>query len=459
MKKGILLFTLAGTIGYIALTASSSGGAWNSGVDGTGATGPGGCNCHSSSTLVTATVELDSAGVPVTGYLPGHSYTLKISGTNGTTSSLPKFGFQVTVVKSAGAGSGSTVNAGTLGTTGLPTGTRYTSNASSGIGIDVIEQSSARPATTGTGATGTTYVMGNLPWTAPATGTGTVKIYGVINAVNGTGGSGGDKWNYATVATITEMLPPSVAPITGTDTVCVGATTTLADATTGGTWSSVTTSVATITTAGVVTGVSAGTSVISYTTGSGTATKTVVVLAPPSIPTLSGHNFVCLGTIDHTDTLTGIPAGGTWTSSNSLDPITAGGVLTGGVAGFDTVTYTYSNGCGTPVTANMTIHVLTVTQCDSVLNVNTICTVNGGILNIYPNPSNGNITVVIPEINSNSQISVVDIYGKTIETMEVKYVFDNKVEMNLNNLATGTYFIKLNSNNVTYHGKVMIVNR
>ena len=214
MKKGILLFALAGGICYVTLSSNASGGAAGPGIDGTKATGGVGCNdCHSSSTSVLVTVELDSAGVPVSQYFPGLSYTLKVSGTNNTTSNLPKFGFQVTVVKSTGAGTASAANAGTLVTTGLPTGCRYTSAATGGFGIAVFEQSSARTATTGTGTTGTTYVMGSLPWTAPASGTGTVKIYGCINAVNGNGSSSGDKYNYATPVSITEATPVQVKEV------------------------------------------------------------------------------------------------------------------------------------------------------------------------------------------------------------------------------------------------------
>ena len=210
MKKEILLIPLIAGFAYITLTSSASGGARNSGVDGTIATGGSGCSCHTHNTSTTVTVELDSAGVAVTHYKPGMSYTIKVTGTNTSTSSLPKFGFQVTVVNSSGAGTSSAVFAGALGTTGLPSGTRYTS-AASGCGIDVLEQSLAQAATTGGGTTGSTYVKSGLPWTAPATGTGTVIIYGCINAVNGTGSTGGDRWNNGSTS-IAEW--PATASIT-----------------------------------------------------------------------------------------------------------------------------------------------------------------------------------------------------------------------------------------------------
>ena len=66
--------------------------------------------------------------------------------------------------------------------------------------------------------------------------------------------------------TITVNPLPVVAPITGTLSVCVGATTTLSSTTTGGTWASLATGIATVDpSTGVVTGVAAGTATITYT--------------------------------------------------------------------------------------------------------------------------------------------------------------------------------------------------
>lgn len=75
--------------------------------------------------------------------------------------------------------------------------------------------------------------------------------------------------------TITVNIAPVVAPITGPTGVCVGATITLSDATPGGTWSSGNTARATVTSGGVVTGVSAGSVTIYYTVSSGPCTTIV----------------------------------------------------------------------------------------------------------------------------------------------------------------------------------------
>ncbi|MBU2062573.1 MAG: hypothetical protein KKH44_12085, partial [Bacteroidetes bacterium] len=93
---------------------------------------------------------------------------------------------------------------------------------------------------------------------------------------------------------------PVAQTVSGTNTVCVGNTTTFSSTTSGGTWTSATPAVATVNSStGVVTGVSAGTSVINYsvtTTGGcvNTASRTVTVSAPVA-QTVSGTNTVCVG--------------------------------------------------------------------------------------------------------------------------------------------------------------------
>ncbi|MEY4281351.1 MAG: hypothetical protein RLZ39_763 [Bacteroidota bacterium] len=99
---------------------------------------------------------------------------------------------------------------------------------------------------------------------------------------------------------------PTVAAITGVADVCKNATITLASTTTGGTWSSSNTSVATVN-AGVVTGVSAGTAIISYAvTNSGcttTQTKTISVNANPTA-SITSNNVSCYGLTNGSATVT-----------------------------------------------------------------------------------------------------------------------------------------------------------
>jgi len=134
----------------------------------------------------------------------------------------------------------------------------------------------------------------------------------------------------------------AAATITGSASVCTGQTITLANTTTGGKWTSSAVSKATVdSVSGVVTGVASGTATISYNTGCGTVqTKLITVLASPSA--ITGSATACTGL---TTTLSDATTAGTWASSNtSVASINTSGVVTPGVAGTATISYT-KTGC------------------------------------------------------------------------------------------------------------------
>jgi hypothetical protein len=150
--------------------------------------------------------------------------------------------------------------------------------------------------------------------------------------------------------------------ISGPATVCLGTTITLTHATSGGTWNSSNTAIATVgVSTGVVTGVSLGSVMIDYTasTGCGTATvgHMVTVVNTTTAGTVSGASTVSAGaTTPFSSTVTG----GTWSSSNpgvaSINPST--GVVTGIAAGTATLTYTVTTCSGGTVYSTGSITVL-----------------------------------------------------------------------------------------------------
>ena len=86
----------------------------------------------------------------------------------------------------------------------------------------------------------------------------------------------------------------AIGVITGTRTMCAGATTVLADASPGGAWSSANTATATVgSSTGIVTGVAAGTTIISYSIGAAHATTVVTVNASPDVYTVNGGGSYC----------------------------------------------------------------------------------------------------------------------------------------------------------------------
>ncbi|MBS1593194.1 MAG: T9SS type A sorting domain-containing protein [Bacteroidetes bacterium] len=212
MKNKITLLTFSALVAVL-LCSYRPGPAHDAGANctgsdgGTAACGGGGCHTSTLTSSLGTVLEFDSAGTPVTSYVPGGSYSVKITATNGTSSTLPKFGFQLVSITAASAGGNSNVQAGTWGSS-LPGSVRNTTTSQSGLTIPVIEQSGFLSPSSGSGGSGTVYTE-TINWTAPAAGTGDVKIYGVIQAVNATGNQTGDKSQQASPLTITEAV---VAP-------------------------------------------------------------------------------------------------------------------------------------------------------------------------------------------------------------------------------------------------------
>ncbi len=149
-------------------------------------------------------------------------------------------------------------------------------------------------------------------------------------------------------------VTPSPGAITGTTAICVGATTTLSNSLSGGTWSTSASGVASVNpSTGLVRGMSAGSCTISYTTsGCSPATSSFTVNGTPGA--ISGFTSLCVG---GSSTLTNPTAGGSWSSANTAiaTVVPATGVVTAVATG--TTTITYSNGCGTAATTGWTTNV------------------------------------------------------------------------------------------------------
>jgi len=156
-----------------------------------------------------------------------------------------------------------------------------------------------------------------------------------------------------TTLTVNVTPLPSSGSITGLTTLCVNAVSTLTDTSDGGagTWSSSAIAVASVSATGVITGMSAGSAVISYMVtnlcGSAVSTVNVTVNPLPNAGVISGTDSVCLGsTTPLTDA--GSLGIGVWSSSNTaIASVSGSGVVTGIEAGIATITYATTNSCGT----------------------------------------------------------------------------------------------------------------
>ena len=248
--------------------------------------------------------------------------------------------------------------------TGISAGTATMSYAISGRTFtSVLTVNSVPAAGTITGALGvcagssTTFsdATSGGSWSSSNTGIATVGSTGVVSGIaagtvtisytitNGCGSA------YATKPITVDPLPAAPASISGAVSLCAGSSTTFSDATSGGSWSSSNTGIATVGSTGVVSGIASGTATISYTIsngcGSAYAKKPITVNPLPATPSsISGAASVCAGI---STTFSDATAGGVWSSSNT-GIVTAGstGVITGVAAGTAVISYILSNSCG-----------------------------------------------------------------------------------------------------------------
>ena len=416
--------------------AYQGGAANQGGIDSTsasgGSSGCGGGGCHSSGTTDSVKVELDSAGTRVTSYHPGMAYTVKISGINGSTTTLNYYGFQLAVVKLSGAGTSSATDAGTWGATSGSV--QNTPPANSGLPITIIEQSTRINATSGAGAHNSTYIN-STPWTAPAAGTGSVKIYGVINELHSQGTS---KYQIASALTITEASASApqagvaIAITNGTNPTCSGASVTFtATPTNGGSaptyqWK--------------VNGANAGTGA-TFTTSSLTNGQAVscVMTSNLSGVTSSPATSNSVAVTVNTATVPVISqAGGvlTSTSASTYQWLSGGTAISGATAQSYTLTQTGS----------FTVQITDAHGCSATSAATVISTLGvsslpaSDVLNIYPNPTTGTLQLNIDQDVVGSDVRIFDYNGKL--------VYNGKAETATSTLtfegAAGIYLVQLN---------------
>lgn len=79
------------------------------------------------------------------------------------------------------------------------------------------------------------------------------------------------------------------------------------------------------------------------------------------------------------------------------------------------------------------------------------------IIAIYPNPSNGNLTMSFSkEINHNLKIEIVDLLGRISFSKLYENLISNEIKIDVNHLAKGSYFVKIISDNEFITKKIII---
>ena len=244
----------------------------------------------------------------------------------------------------------------------------------------------------------TTPLLNGVPggtWTSSNSSIATVDATGVVSGVS----AGAATISYTTAAgclsTIYVNVVTSPSPISGSSFLCNGASTSLTNTTTSGTWTSSNPSIATIDPAmGIVTGLSTGTVVITYAISAGCFSIFPMPVFPSPV----------ISSITSSDP----------TSCISLDgSITLNGLIGGAIY---TVDYLFN---GTPVTANITTNgagqvIITGLNGGTYTNIYVISsfgcvsnTVTGPfLLNFPPTPAT-------PVVNNNGPICAGDVLNLT----------------------------------------------
>ncbi len=237
--------------------------------------------------------------------------------------------------------------------------------------------------------------------------------------------------------------------ITGTTTLCSGDTATLHNVTTGGTWASSTPTVATINSAsGLLTALSAGTAVITYTAGTGSITTTVTVNPLPTNPVITGPSIVCKGS---TVTLASGTTGGTWSSANTaIAIVNTSGVVRGITFGTTVISYTKTNTCGSVFdTASITVDCATGTPIVSLASEQ---------LEVLPNPNDGSFVINLNSAEmGTATVNITNITGQTVYTCDITAASGTGKSQPIDlQQPAGIYFIAADLNGRRFISKMVV---
>lgn len=179
-----------------------------------------------------------------------------------------------------------------------------------------------------------------------------------------------------------------------------------------------------------------GTTTVTYTVtdssgNAGTCSFTVTVFPAPTLTVSASDNSVCLD--DANVTLTGLPAGGTWSgpgvTGTSFDPSVG--------VGSQTLTYSYTDGNGCSNTAPLTV---VVSACVGITE-----TAGFEGLRVFPNPTSGTVNIQLGGIYNHVEYRLANLDGKLIRSEQVTKT--EQVQLATDDLAAGVYFLTIKADN------------
>ena len=153
---------------------------------------------------------------------------------------------------------------------------------------------------------------------------------------------------------------------------------------------------------------------------------TVTSHPTPTVTTSASSTTPCLN--DGLVTLTGLPAGGTWSgpgvSGATFNPMTAGN-------GTHVLTYTYTDSSGCTNSSPLTI---VVNPCVGITENSSL-----DAMQVAPNPTSGTMFITLGAQYSDIQLSLVDLNGQVVR--EEKLTNTSSMNFSMENVAVGVYFL------------------
>jgi hypothetical protein len=171
---------------------------------------------------------------------------------------------------------------------------------------------------------------------------------------------------------------------------------------------------------------------------SSAAIASVTVNALPNVSAVTNNTLICVG---ETATLTASGANTyTWSSSANTNSIAVSPTVTTSY----TVIGTDMNGCENSSTVSQVVDL-----CTGITSINN--NVSSEIF-AYPNPSNSLVQVNVPQELFGNTILLTNTFGQVLET---KIIDNTSIYYDLQNLATGIYFIQIKTSNGMISKKVV----
>jgi len=145
-------------------------------------------------------------------------------------------------------------------------------------------------------------------------------------------------------------------------------------------------------------------------------------------------------------TLTGTPAGGTFSATSGDANALNGNIFNGNSVGTWIIQYTVTNtqGCSDSTIINLT------TNCTIGLSQLSL----EGVLNVYPNPTNGQFKIT-SELKEAGELQLFNQAGQLVYKKSLENLKENTID--IKNLAPGFYNLQINSGSKQYSGKLNVI--